>query len=107
MPLFMELVWIELGNLFGKLLSLLRWKRSYGKPFMVEFQPTFSKLAKWGITIPNSGMCVFCVKTIEWTNHLFYHCHFAWKVWQHWCSRWNIHFIMSDNLKSFIFLWEA
>ncbi|XWS15261.1 hypothetical protein CRYUN_Cryun35bG0080000 [Craigia yunnanensis] len=43
------------------------------------------------------AMCAFCNTKIEKVDHLFFSCHFSWKIWMHCCSIWGLDWVMHNQ----------
>ncbi|XVF85746.1 hypothetical protein PTKIN_Ptkin17bG0142100 [Pterospermum kingtungense] len=48
------------------------------------------------LSVDNAN-CVFCRGAIESVSHLFFVCPVSWKIWCHWCWRWGIQWVGSNE----------
>ncbi|XVF45785.1 hypothetical protein PTKIN_Ptkin02bG0234500 [Pterospermum kingtungense] len=48
------------------------------------------------LSVDNAN-CVFCRAAIESISHLFFVCPISWKIWSHWCWRWGIQWVSSNE----------
>ena len=58
---------------------------------------TKERLTRLNILHNNDIRCVLCKTYDEDINHLFFTCHFAWRVWSCCCQWWEVSWVFADN----------
>ncbi|KAL4310177.1 hypothetical protein GQ457_01G054770 [Hibiscus cannabinus] len=76
------------------------WKVVHGRV------ATRTELGKRGIVSVNSLMCVLYGKEPETVDHLFCNCEASWRIWQRWCSLWQIHLVFPEKVNEFVVMWD-
>ena len=53
------------------------------------------------------AVCVFCNTETEAADHLFFSCHFSWKIWMHCCSILGVVWVMHKQPTKAISSWVS
>ncbi|GMI83017.1 hypothetical protein like AT4G29090 [Hibiscus trionum] len=75
------------------------WKVIHGRI------PTKVELLKRNINSVQSDLCPLCLTNSETIEHLLCHCSISWRVWNKWCSIWNINIVVPFSIKDFLLGW--
>lgn len=65
---------------------------------------TLSMLSRRGMTVVNT--CAFCNNNEETVEHLFLHCTFIWKIWEHFLQQLGIVWSHPTTVIEFLWKWK-
>ena len=74
---------------------------------MRERLATKDYLVKRGLMERRQAVCAFCNTETKTTEHLFFSCHFSWKIWMHCCSIWGVVWVMHKQPTKAISSWVS
>ncbi|XWS30084.1 hypothetical protein CRYUN_Cryun24cG0088000 [Craigia yunnanensis] len=52
-------------------------------------------------------VCAFCNIKTELEDHLFFSCHFSWKIWVHYCFIWGLDCVMHNQPTLVLLAWQS
>ncbi|XP_026437105.1 uncharacterized protein LOC113335200 [Papaver somniferum] len=73
-------------------------------PISNRVVPTLSMLSRRGMIVVN--LCGFCDNNEESVEHLFLHCPFIWKIWEHFLQQLGFAWMHPTTIIDFLWKWK-